>query len=78
MLAFLKSFLRSAPVRPVPFCRDCRWREAVDLHPKCQSPQAARTNVVTGEIEQHYCSVARMEYLINLCGKQARWFEPRA
>ena len=83
MLTFLASLFRSAPPQPVRLCKDCRWHEMVVFYPKCKHPKAGKVNLVTGESEYDYCTVQRMiegsmAGRLRLCGKQARWFEPRA
>lgn len=54
-------------------CIDCKWYEKV-LSEFCHSPKHAR-NLVDGEVPIMSCYTTR--YSSKLCGKSAKWFEPK-
>lgn len=70
------------------FCKDCKFISNVDLpNPTCYHPNNLEVSPVNGNeywkknaIE--YCFTHReygrvWSYLINACGKEGKWYEPK-
>ena len=60
-------------------CRDCKYFTPSLVDTQCQHPSNPRTvDYVTGESRAQWKGATIVRTVGDLCGPEARWFEPKA
>lgn len=66
------------PTEEPKLCKDCKWYGGEQSFQTCQSPYVPHNvNVVTGMLMDAFCNTQRESILVNCCGRDAQFFEPR-